>query len=231
LPKPPSVIADIGGGAGVYAFPLAKTGYEVHLIDLAPIHIERARAIDKASKYHLASISVGDARKINLKNSSVGVVLFLGPMYHITERKDRIKALKEAYRILRPGGLIFAAGISRFTSFLDGIRAGYITDPDFISIIRNDLKNGQHRNPKSKPHYFTTAYFYHPNEIRRELEDSSFKVKDMLAIEGPAWITRDFDKYWKNEKLRKNIISFVEKIESDPTIIGASAHMMAIGKK
>jgi 2-polyprenyl-3-methyl-5-hydroxy-6-metoxy-1,4-benzoquinol methylase len=40
LPSPPAVILDVGGAAGVYAFPLAKQGYEVHLIDAVELHLE-----------------------------------------------------------------------------------------------------------------------------------------------------------------------------------------------
>ncbi|XHH10545.1 MAG: class I SAM-dependent methyltransferase [Candidatus Bathyarchaeia archaeon] len=231
ISKPPLVIADIGGGTGPYAFMLAKMGYSVHLIDLTLVHTEKAKFIEKTSGHQLARISVGDARFIGLNDQSIDVVLFLGPLYHITAREDRIKALREAYRVLKPKGLIFAAGISRFTSFIDGIRGGYINDPDFVSIINQDLKNGAHMNPENKPFYFTTAFFHHPNELKQELEDSGFIFKSELAIEGPAWITKDFDTYWKVTKLRKKILSFIETIESDSTLIGASAHIMAIGKK
>ena len=64
-------------------------------------------------------MAVGDARQLNREVQSVDVVLLLGPLYHLTERSARIGALREAHRILRYGGIIFAAGISRFASTLD----------------------------------------------------------------------------------------------------------------
>jgi SAM-dependent methyltransferase len=50
------------------------------------------------------------------------VVLLFGPLYHLTQRVDRLTALQEARRVLRSGGLLLAAGISRFASALDGLR-------------------------------------------------------------------------------------------------------------
>src|SRR5687767_4938605 len=44
LPPPPAVVADVGGGPGRYAMWLAKRGYQVHLIDPVPLHVEQARA-------------------------------------------------------------------------------------------------------------------------------------------------------------------------------------------
>ena len=52
-----------------------------------------------------------------------------------------------------------------------------------------------------------------------------------MAIEGPAWITGNFDDYWKNTRLRRSIISFIEKIEDEPSLLGASSHIMLIAKK
>jgi len=232
LPKPPAVILDVGGGTGVYAFPLAKRGYRVHLMDLSPSHIEKAKAISETQlKHPLASMSVGNAKNIKMENNSADAVLFLGPLYHLTKKSDRIKALREAHRVLKPKGLLFAASISKFASLIDGVLGGFIRDQDFVRIVERDLKNGQHRNPKNIPHYFTTSFFHHPKELRRELEASNFKVKSLLAIEGPLWITNNFDAYWKNKRLRNQILLFAEKIESELTILGASEHIIAIGQK
>src|SRR5918912_281736 len=121
LPHPPAVVFDVGGGSGVYSCWLAREGYEVHLVDAMPLHVEKARQASLEQPYHqLASISVGDARELNRAEASVNVVLLFGPLYHLTERVDRINALREARRILSAGGLLLAVGITRFASVLDG---------------------------------------------------------------------------------------------------------------
>src|SRR5688572_12034036 len=64
LPQPPAVILDVGGGAGVYALPLAIQGYEVHLIDPVPLHIEQATKASQEQAAPLRTIEVGDARRL-----------------------------------------------------------------------------------------------------------------------------------------------------------------------
>ena len=172
LPPPPAVVFDIGGGPGVYACWLARLGYAVHLIDPVPLHVEQARqASAQQPDTPIARCTVGDARRLDQADASVDVALLLGPLYHLTERDDRVAALREAARIVRPGGVVLAVGISRFVSTLDGMAHGYLADPAFAHIVRDDLATGQHRNPTNHPAYFTTAYFHHPAELKGEMED------------------------------------------------------------
>src|SRR5437588_10135986 len=90
VPSPPVVIFDVGGGPGVYACWLAKQGYEVHLVDANPLHVELARQASQGQPdAPLAEIVIGDARSLKRRGTSVDVVLLLGPLYHLTERSDR----------------------------------------------------------------------------------------------------------------------------------------------
>jgi ubiquinone/menaquinone biosynthesis C-methylase UbiE len=134
LPPRPAVILDVGGAAGAYAFPLAKQGYEVHLIDPVELHLEQARSYAKASGVTLASIAQGDARHLDFPANRADAVLLLGPLYHLTERPDRLQALLEARRVLRPRGILFAASISRFASLIDGLSRGFFQDAEFREI-------------------------------------------------------------------------------------------------
>ena len=64
--------------------------------------------------------TVGDARDLAEPDESADAVLLLGPLYHLPARDDRMKALAEAHRVLRPGGFLAAAAISRYTFLLPG---------------------------------------------------------------------------------------------------------------
>ena len=232
LPQPPAVIVDVGGGAGAYACWLAKKGYEVHLIDAMPLHVEQARAASAAQQdYPLASASVGDARKLEHADASADAVLLLGPLYHLTERSDRMKALAEANRILKPHGILMATVISRFASVLDGLTKGFIDDPDFVDIVRRDLKDGQHRNPGNHPEYFTTAFFHHPDELEAEITESGFNQDATIAIEGPGWLLQRFDEVWNEPARKARLLEAVSWIEEEPSLLGASAHLMAVARK
>jgi SAM-dependent methyltransferase len=104
LPAAPAVIADIGGGPGRYALWLAGLGYRVVHRDVVPLHVEELLAAAAESDAASAIDSaVGDARSLDLADSTVDAVLLLGPLYHLTRRADRIQALREARRVGRPG--------------------------------------------------------------------------------------------------------------------------------
>jgi ubiquinone/menaquinone biosynthesis C-methylase UbiE len=232
LPKAPARILDVGGAAGVHALWLARQGYEVHLSDPVAKHVEEANEASRAQvKFPIASCSVGDARKIDQKDASSDGVLLLGPLYHLTERADRLKALREAHRVLRSGGRVFAAAISRFASFMDGFSRDFVGDPRFLEILRQDLKNGQHRNPTDNPHYFTSTFFHHPDELQNEMEEAGFAFEKVVAIEGPVWVMGNFSKHWDDPKKRALMLEFLRTIEEERTLLGATAHMIGIGKK
>ncbi|BAY20596.1 putative methyltransferase [Calothrix sp. NIES-2100] len=232
LPPAPAVIFDVGGGSGVYAYWLAQQGYEVHLIDAVPLHIEQARQFAQTQpNYPLASLAVGDARQVNRADDSVDAVLLLGPLYHLIDSKDRIQALREAHRILKSGGLVFAVGISRFASTLDGLLKGFLDDPEFVEIVQQDLIDGQHRNPNNHPAYFTTAFLHHPDELKAEIEAAGLDYLSTLAIEGPGWLLQNFSEHWNEPVRRQRLLEAIRWLETEPSVLGASAHIMAIGRK
>jgi SAM-dependent methyltransferase len=228
----PATVLDVGGGAGAYACWLASRGYNVHLIDPVPKHVEQARAASARQPEHpLCSAEVGDARKIDHPDSSADVVLLLGPLYHLTERSDRLAALQEARRVLRPGGLLFAAAISRFASLLDSLSGGFFDDPEFAPILDQDLTNGQHRNPTTNPRYFTSAYLHRPEELSAEIIEAGFHLVAVVGVEGPGWLARDFEKLWNDPDLRERLLRCLRRVEHEPALLGASSHLLAIAKK
>jgi ubiquinone/menaquinone biosynthesis C-methylase UbiE len=231
-PPPPAVVLDVGGGAGAYSFWLADLGYEVHLVDPVPLHVERARATSAArGRLCLASAEVGDARALAFADRRADAVLLLGPLYHLTERDDRVRALREARRVLRPGGTMLAAAISRFASLVDGLRGALFDDPVFASIVERDLATGQHRNDTSNPRYFTTAFFHHPAQLREEIGVAGFELVDLVAVEGPAAGMPDFDRRFSDVAARERLLAVLRTVESEPSLLGSSPHLLAIARR
>jgi ubiquinone/menaquinone biosynthesis C-methylase UbiE len=232
LPRPPATVLDVGGGAGVYALPLAREGYSVHLIDPVPLHVDQAREASALQREApLASAEVGDARRLPWDDNSVEAVLLLGPLYHLTSRDDRLQALREAYRVVRSGGLVAAAAISRFASTYDGLLRGFLEDPSFEEIVERDVREGQHRNPTGRPEWFTTAYFHLPEELRDEVIEAGFRVEALVGIEGPAWVLPDLD-YWLEDPARRSrLLEAIRRVETEPSLLGASAHILVVGRR
>ena len=232
LPSPPAVVLDIGGGSGPYACWLAKKGYEVHLVDPVDLHIEQAKdASHQQIEHPIASISLGDARALRFSSMSADAVLLLGPLYHLVDKNERLLALGEAYRVLRKGGVMLAAGISRFASMLDSFFEDRFRDPVHRDIVQNDLETGYHRNLTEDPKYFTDAYLHRPEEFSSEVVEAGFQHQATLAVEGPAWLFRSVENYWTDPDQRAAVLDLIRKVEAEPSILGMSAHILAIGTK
>src|SRR5262249_11055285 len=136
LPPAPATVLDVGGGPGRHACWLAARGYQVHLIDITPLHVELARqASARQPESPLAGTAVGDARALSWGTATADAVVLFGPLYHLTDRADRLQALREAHRVLRPGGTLLAAAISRFASALDGLFRAFLNDPPLAHIL------------------------------------------------------------------------------------------------
>jgi SAM-dependent methyltransferase len=174
---------------------------------------------------------VGDARALDFPDRSADIVLLLGPLYHLTEATGRARALREAHRVLKPGGRLFAAGISRWASALDGLCRDLLQDPRFAAIVARDLADGQHRNPTERLDYFTTAYFHRPDELRAEVADAGLIVEGLYGVEGPGWLFPDISERLADPDRRDNVLQVARWLESEPSTLGISPHLLVVARR
>jgi SAM-dependent methyltransferase len=231
LPAPPARVVDVGGASGVYSAWLSARGYAVRLLDASPRLVAEARRLNATLSHPIASLDVGDARRLPYESGSADAVLVMGPLYHLTSRADRLTALGEAMRVLVPGGVVAVAAISRFASALDGLARARAADPAFVRMRDRDLVDGQHRNDTSRPDYFTTAYFHRPEELHDELAEAGCAEPRVLGVEGPAWLVADFDARWADPVLRGDMMAVARAVEAEPAMLGVSAHLLGLGRK
>ena len=198
----------------------------MHLVDAVPLHVEQARATSNGYTTEL-----GDARELRVADASADAVLVMGPLYHLTERSDRLLALAQARRVARPGRPVIAAAISRFASLLDGLWWKDLDDPAFGRIVEGDLCEGLHRNEDGRADWFTTAYFHLPDLLAQEIIDAGLLLDALLAVEGPGWLVPDFDQRWQDDRLRRQILQAVARVEREPSMVGASAHILAVAHR
>jgi SAM-dependent methyltransferase len=173
---------------------------------------------------------VGDARDLRVSAATFDVVLLLGPLYHLADRSDRLQTLQEARRVVRPGGLVSVAAISRFASLFDGLARGFLFDPEFRHVVSRDLAEGQHRNPHNRPNWFTTAYFHHPQELRDEIEEAALTVVELVGLEGLAGWLGHLGGRWESNEDSETILFSARVVESEPSLLGLSAHLLAVAR-
>jgi SAM-dependent methyltransferase len=222
LPPPPARVLDVGGGPGTYAAWLAHLGHEVRLVDAVPLHVEQATELASGR----FSAVVGDARRLDEADASWDAALLLGPLYHLLEREDRLAALREARRVLRPDGVLAAAAISRFASLLDGFLRGLLDETGW-AIVEADLAHGEHRPVGRTVELFTTAYFHRPDALQAEVEEAGFVVDALLGVEGPGWSRPDVE---IDDETFATLLQMARAVEQEPAIIGASAHLLAVAR-
>jgi hypothetical protein len=80
--------------------------------------------------------------------------------------------------------------------------------------------------------YFTTAYFHRPEEFRNEIGAAGFEVEKLIGIEGPAWHMPRVNAYLEADgPVREEILQFLDLIEEEPSIVGASSHLLCVALK
>jgi ubiquinone/menaquinone biosynthesis C-methylase UbiE len=224
-------VADIGGATGVYAFWLQGMGHHVSLVDLSPRNIELAMERSIRIGIKLTSCLTGDATELPFCDDQFDLVLLLGPLYHLVDRKERVKALHEARRIVKPGGAVLAAVISRYASAFDGFKRGLVYDDDFYKLLTDDLVKGIHRNDTGNPEYFTTAYFHRPAEIKEEVVESGLRLDKLVAVESFGWIIENFSQKADDPDYMNKLNRIIKMVESNDDLIAMSQHIIAVGRK
>ncbi|UVI31161.1 class I SAM-dependent methyltransferase [Paenibacillus spongiae] len=229
-------IADIGGGPGKYSLALAEAGYEVTLIDLVPRLVEqaRSRAAELQLDQRFVGFHVADARDLGQwPDEHFDACLLLGPLYHLQNKEDRIRAAAEMNRVTKKGGLVFAAFMSRIRHLTTSILYPQAWKPNHtIEGIDSFLESGifDHHDEGR----FTGAYFAEIEEIEPFMQSSGFACEKLIASGSIAGgMTVEQWDYWRmqgDDVYRKVIERIVTAAES-PYILGASSHIMYIGRK
>jgi ubiquinone/menaquinone biosynthesis C-methylase UbiE len=223
LPERSLRILDIGGGPGAYAQWLTDLGHQVTLCDPVPLHVAQASA--KGLSAHL-----GDARELNEPSESVDVVLLLGPLYHLVNRSDRLQALREATRLVRPGGLVFVAAISRFAALLDlMVRLDKFEEEGVAPLVIECVETGVMDGTENR--LFTSAYMHRPSELRAEAEEAGLTSLRLFNIEGPGFMVHNFADRWTDPVRRESLLQAARLVEEDPDLLAAAGHLLLVGRK
>ncbi|WP_189787145.1 class I SAM-dependent methyltransferase [Streptomyces capitiformicae] len=224
LPGAPARVLDVGGGTGVHAEWLAGDGYEVEVVDPVPMHVERAGRLPGVTARQ------GDARALPAEDAAYDVVLLLGPLYHLPERPDRVRALAEAHRAVRPGGVVVAATINRFAGLNDTLVQGNYFLPERRTRVDEVSADGRHRYSLEDPH-FTTAYFADPAEVPGEFTEAGLVCEGRYGVEGVAWLMGGVEEWLDDPEHREAVLAATRRIESEPSLLGASGHLLTTGRR
>jgi SAM-dependent methyltransferase len=228
-------VLDIGGGPARYTLWLAEHGHRVTLADLSPelLAIARRQVARSAHNAQVEEIVVADARDLaRWADEYFDAVVSLGPFYHLPNPEDRELAAQEMARVLHTGGLAFVSFMTRY-SFLRRTAAlpderHRLTQPAFVARL---LEEGMFIN--DVPGRFTHGYGSDPREIAPFFERHGFEPVALLASEGIAWGLEDVLAEMSVDApgAFRVMLEVVVRTADDPSILGASDHLLYVGKR
>lgn len=224
LPPAPATVLDVGGGPGAHAAWLVREGYRVHLVD--PVQ----RHLDQAAERAGCTVELGDARQLNAPDDSYDVVLVLGPLYHLPGHGDRSAALREARRVVRPGGLVAAAAINRYSSIAEHTSTGGLVRDGLRDSVADILATQTYDGARG----FTTAYFHTADQLAQEMADAGLAPHALYGVEGPMWgmvkavELRAGQPLLDDDPIMVSALRAAELADPYPDLLATSSHLLAV---
>ena len=231
MPLPPATVVDVGGAAGAYSLWLADAGYHVHLVDPIPRLVAEARRRSALAARPILSCRVGEARSLDLADRTADVVLLLGPLYHLSARDRRLRALVEARRACRSGGFVAAAAISRFAPLLDMLARRGLEDDRVRANVADELERGARVAPSRRTSPFPDAYFHRVEELAEEVVEAGLTLEAIFGVEGPAALLVDLGARMQQPVARERVLWAARALETEPSVLGTSPHLLAVARR
>lgn len=230
LPDTAAVAVEVGVGSGAYSLWLASRGIEVHLVDVSEKLLEAAiRRIDReglggriAGSHHLSARALS-----TIPAAHADIVLALGPFYHLPKLDDRRRAVSEAARVFKPGGMIFAAGVNKMALLRDAFRDAPESGARLRERRLRFLEDGQ-LNPEVAPPigfaHLTTS---------TEFADLFLSEFDRIALWGLESFTSPAQEklLGLSEEDREAWFDIIEQTAPLPEALGFSDHFLYVGRR
>lgn len=212
-------IIEIGAGTGRYSVSLAEEGYDVTAVELVKFNL----GILKAKKSSVKAYQGNALDLSRFKNESFDVTLLLGPMYHLMDFQEKLKALNEAKRITKRNGILLVAYyMNEYAVLTHGFRDGHILESQANGKIDEDF----HCRNQSEDLYDQVRI----EDINKLNQAAGLERIKIFAADGPADYMRPVLNAMDEETFQLFLAYHLKTCERYE-LLGASSHTVDILKK
>ncbi len=214
-------IIEIGAGTGRYSFALAEKDYAVTAVDLTPAHVQQMHKKKKPN--HNIDIRRGNACELSdFEDGAFDIVLLLGPMYHLFSDEEKHKALQEALRICKEGGVVFVSYCNNDTTMYKFFYNGKILEYLDKGAIEEDF------HAKSIPE--EVFELYRKSDIDALMQNYPVTRLHFVGVDMLSYLFDDsFDRM--SDRLFEEYMKFLSALCEREDITGLSIHMLDIFRK
>ncbi|ASP38438.1 SAM-dependent methyltransferase [Bacterioplanes sanyensis] len=220
-------LCELGAATGRYALAFAEQGCDVTAVELAPEQVELMRQQAKERQLTLTMYE-GDACDVSfIGDASQDVCLMLGPMYHLTTVEQRNQAIAEAKRILKPGGILAVAYISRF--FVAGLFAKHWPRLMTPAVLNELLQQGTVSATEADS-FFRVGYFSTPAEAEGWVTQVGFRLENHVATDGYVRYLAESVNHFSPEQYQAWLQQHLQHCH-ESSLLGSSNHGLVIARK
>lgn len=219
LGEGPMDVVDVGGAAGIHAGWLAGLGHRVTLVDPVPRHVEAAAQLPGVTAH------LGDARALDLPDDAFDLGLALGPLYHLADRGQRVTALRELARVVRPGGAVLAAAIGRYAVLGEFVLDGEF-EGEWVRTLLHHLRSGENLDEEGFP--LRKAHL--SEELYDEALAAGWVEVGVIGIEGPLGMAVNLVDPERVDTVVEQACRLADILESDDHALEMSPHLMVFGR-
>lgn len=212
----PLKLIDIGAGTGRYSIPLSEEGYDVTAVELVNHNLGRIKANGpKVKAFH------GNAKKLKrFQDKQFDLAILFGPMYHLKSEEEKVQALKEALRVVKPGGMVLVAYImNEFAVITHAFK-----DHNILESMKSDMLDESWHTTEKANELYSYVRLEDIDQINKKAGASRFKI---ISADGPANYMRQTLNAMNEEEFTlfiKYHLATCERME----LMGAAEHLVDI---
>jgi len=232
---PTGRVLDAGGGPGRYSIWLAQRGYDVTLVDLSrgQLAVARERVRERGLESNV-TLSQGTITDLGLAANTFDATCCLGgPLSHVLDEPDRVRAVRELQRVSRTGAPVFVSVMG-----LLGAVQLYLLTGHNLEALPALLEHGDYDSELLEEYgyenEFTATHFFRRDELQSLLAENGIAVETVTGLEGLASPLHD-DRLRTNlegisDAEREALEKTVRRTDGESTVTDLSVHMLAVGK-